>query len=134
MRIGRLYDAGLSTATPSFGVGTFSVVPRRAVVNVSIEVADDASMEADCCIATSELGFNGARSLSIEFCNSVRRVGSGRSLRNSLSNFSTRFSRLRGLRGPALAVVGLRWGSWACVGCDGPVLACVGLLDLGLDT
>ena len=68
-----------SASTPSFGIGTLSVAPRIAEVNVSMEAVGDARAKVGCCIATSGLGLNGTRSLSIESWTSLKRVASGRS-------------------------------------------------------
>ena len=57
-----------------------SVVPRIAEVSVSMELAeDDARGKVGCCVATSGLGLNGTRSLSIESWSSLKRMGSGTS-------------------------------------------------------
>jgi hypothetical protein len=77
LRLSEIIEA--SGSTPSFGVGTLSVVPRIAEVNVSMEVVGDARMKGGWCIVTSGLGLSGARSLSIESWSSLKRVASGRS-------------------------------------------------------
>ena len=68
----------VSTSPISPGGLKFSLVPRIAEVRGSTEFVGGPW----CCWvadATSGLGLNGARSLSIESWNSLRRVGSGRS-------------------------------------------------------
>ena len=77
LRLSDIIEA--SGSTPSFGVGTLSVVPRIAEVNVSMEEVGDAWMKGGWCIVTSGLGLSGARSLSIESWSSLKRVASGRS-------------------------------------------------------
>ena len=71
----------VSSCTPSSGAVTLSVVPRMAEVSVSMEIVGDADAwgKVDCCAATSGLGLNGTRSLSIESWSSLKRIGSGTS-------------------------------------------------------
>jgi hypothetical protein len=57
-----------------------SAAPRIAEVKISMEGVDDGgSKVGGCCIATRELGLDGARSLLIESCSSLKIVASGTS-------------------------------------------------------